>query len=33
MRKQFHTSRFPIVQARDYDYALAKAALQGDTDA
>lgn len=33
MLKQLHTSRFPIVQARDYDYALAKAALQGDTDA
>lgn len=33
MLKRIHTSHFPIVQARDYDYALAKAALQGDADA
>lgn len=33
MLKHIHTSQIPIIQARDYDYALAKAALQGDDNA
>ena len=33
MLKQINTRQLPILQARDHDFALAKAVLQGDADA